>query len=90
MRLRLLSVIYSSWQGSRLAWGASNPVDVLHDVLSTWLQVGKEGDTVGYRLEVVNGESDVDGVCHGDEVEDSVGGSTKSHSQDLSSALPKS
>lgn len=64
----------------------SNPVDILHDVFTTWLEIGKEGDSVGNRLEVVNSEGDADGVGHGDEMEDSVGGTTESHCEDLSLA----
>ena len=85
MRLRLLSVL-NYQDDCRLTGCSSDPVDILHDVLSTWLEVGKERYSVRDRLEIVDGEGDVDGVGHGDEVKDGVGRSTESHGQDLRSA----
>lgn len=72
---------------SRLTRCSSNPVDILHDVFTTWLEIGKEGNSVGDRLEVINSEGDADGVGHGDEMENSVGGTAKSHCEDLTSAM---
>lgn len=54
--------------------GAADLVDVGHDVLSGGLKVGEERDAVGDGLEVVDGELDTDGVGHGNQMEDGVGG----------------
>lgn len=58
-------------------------MDVLHDVSTTRLEVSKEGDPVTDGLEVVDRQSNPNGVGDGDEMQDSVGGSTEDHSEDL-------
>lgn len=48
-------------------------MDILHDVLSARLQVGKERYPVGDGLNVVDGELEAARVGDGDKVKDRVG-----------------
>mmetsp|Transcript_80 Transcript_80/g.176 ORF Transcript_80/g.176 Transcript_80/m.176 type:complete len:625 (-) Transcript_80:19-1893(-) len=59
--------------------GAADLVDVLHDVLAGGLEVCDEGNLVGARLEVVQGELYARRVRHGDQVQHRVGGSAQRH-----------
>lgn len=70
---------------SRLTRSTTDPVHVFHDVLSGRLQVGQERNSVGYALEIVNGEVDSDRSCDCDQMKDGVGGSSEGHGDDLDS-----
>jgi hypothetical protein len=58
------------------AGSATNVVKILEDVLARRLEVSKERCAVRDGLEVVDGESDANGVRDGNQVEDSVGAAT--------------
>ena len=59
----------------------SNSVDVLHDILSTRLQIGQKGDPVRNTLEIVNGQVDPDRSSDGEEMKDGVGRSSQDHGE---------
>lgn len=61
--------------------GASDTVDVLHDILSRGLQVGQKGDAGADALEVIDGQLDVHGAGDGNQVEDGVGGASQDHGE---------
>jgi hypothetical protein len=73
---------HRAYPSTQLTWNTPDGVDVLHDVLSTGLEVGQEGDPVRDLLEVVNREIDADGTSNGEEVEHGIRGSSKDHGQD--------
>lgn len=79
-----------SWASAEcriLTGNAPNLVDIFHDIFATGLEVGEEGDAVGDGLESVNIELDADGVGNGNQMEDSIGGTSKNHSQNLNACL---
>lgn len=57
-------------------WRTTNCIDVLHHIFTTWLEIGKEWDSVGGFLEIVNGQLDADGVGDGEKVKHSVSRTT--------------
>ena len=65
------------------ARNASDGVDIFHDVLATWLQIGKQGNAIRNALEIIDGQSDTDGVGDGNKVENDIGGTAQSHGQYL-------
>lgn len=56
--------------------GAADVVQVSHDVLARWLQVGQERGAVRDLLEVLDVELDANRVGDGDQVEDGIGRAT--------------
>jgi hypothetical protein len=56
--------------------GTTDIVKVGHDVLAGRLEVSKQGRAITDGLHVINGQSNTNGVSHGDQVEDCVSGTT--------------
>lgn len=73
-----------STQSGGRTWDTTDPVDILHDVLSTRSQVGQERDPIRDVLELVEREFDPDRVGDGDQVQDGVGGTAEGHGEYLS------
>lgn len=63
--------------------GATNGIDVFHDILTTGLKVGEQRHSIGDRLEIVNGKVDTDRASDGNQMENNVGRSTKRHGKSL-------
>jgi hypothetical protein len=50
----------------------ANFIYVLHHVFAAGLDVGEEGDAVGYFLKVLDVKLDANRVGHGDEMQDGI------------------
>ena len=56
---------------------------ILHDILSTGLEIREEGYPVRNGLNIVDSELDADRVRDGDQVKHSVGRPSKDHGENL-------
>ena len=59
--------------------GTTHVVQVFHDVLAAWFQIGQERHPVADRLEIINGQRHLHSARHGDKVQHGIGRPTECH-----------